>query len=73
LIDLQGKLDRQYVVGFFYSDKPQRANLRERWPENPEDNLERLQNSGLPYDRQVMKCRNCGGKSYSMLNIFCKH
>ncbi|KAJ5976062.1 zinc knuckle transcription factor (CnjB) [Penicillium waksmanii] len=65
LIDLQGKLDRQYVVGFFYSDKPQRANLRERWPETPEDNLERLQNAGLPYDRQVMKCRNCGEMGHS--------
>ena len=39
-----------------------RANLEERWPHDAEDNLERLANAGLPYDRKVMKCRNCGGK-----------
>lgn len=63
LIDLQGQLDREYVVGYFFSDKPLRANQEERWPSDAEDNLERLANAGLPYDRQVIKCRNCGGKS----------
>ncbi|RDW93447.1 putative zinc knuckle transcription factor (CnjB) [Aspergillus mulundensis] len=60
LIDLQGKLNCTYVVGFFYSPKPQRANLRERWPSSVEENLERLQDAGLPYDRQIPKCGNCG-------------
>ncbi|OJJ57582.1 hypothetical protein ASPSYDRAFT_1064979 [Aspergillus sydowii CBS 593.65] len=55
LIDLQGKLNCTYVVGFFYSAKPQRANLRERWPSSVEDNLERLEDAGLPYDRQIPK------------------
>ncbi|KAL4911399.1 hypothetical protein BDW74DRAFT_7942 [Aspergillus multicolor] len=62
LIDLQGKLNCTYVVGFFYSPKPQRANLRERWPSSVEENLERLQDAGLPYDRQIPKCGNCGGR-----------
>ncbi|KAJ5640671.1 hypothetical protein N7528_000296 [Penicillium herquei] len=60
LIDLQGVLDREFVVGFFYNAAPQRRNLRSRWPSTPEENLERLANAGLPYDRQVIKCRNCG-------------
>ncbi|KAI9039947.1 putative zinc knuckle transcription factor (CnjB) [Aspergillus affinis] len=60
LIDLQGKLNCTYVVGLFYSAKPQRAHLRERWPASVEDNLERLGDAGLPFDRQVPKCRNCG-------------
>ncbi|BCS27271.1 putative zinc knuckle transcription factor (CnjB) [Aspergillus puulaauensis] len=60
LIDLQGRLNCTYVVGFFYSAKPQRANLRERWPSSVEDNLERLGDAGLPYDRQIPKCANCG-------------
>ena len=63
LIDLQGKLNCQYVVGFYYSEKPQRANLRMRWPATPEENLERLEDAGFPYDRQIPKCGNCGGKS----------
>ncbi|KAL6229752.1 hypothetical protein BDW75DRAFT_249334 [Aspergillus navahoensis] len=60
LINLQGKLNCTYVVGFFYSPKPQRANLRERWPSSVEENLERLKDAGLPYDRQIPKCSNCG-------------
>ncbi|KAJ5380104.1 zinc knuckle transcription factor (CnjB) [Penicillium cataractarum] len=60
LIDLQGQLDCEFVVGYYFSDKPMRANLEERWPRDAEDNLERLANAGLPYDRKVMKCRNCG-------------
>ncbi|PYI12316.1 hypothetical protein BO78DRAFT_434684 [Aspergillus sclerotiicarbonarius CBS 121057] len=60
LIDLQGKLNCTYVVGFYYSPKPQRTNLSERWPSSPEENLERLADAGLPYDRQVPKCSNCG-------------
>ncbi|GAT26981.1 zinc knuckle transcription factor [Aspergillus luchuensis] len=65
LIDLQGKLNCTYVVGFFYSPKPQRANLRERWPSSVEDNLERLADAGLPYDRQVPKCNNCGALGHT--------
>ncbi|KAJ5082753.1 Zinc knuckle CX2CX4HX4C [Penicillium argentinense] len=60
LIDLQGQLGREYVVGFYYSPKAHRFNLRDRWPATPEENLERLQNAGFPYDRGVPKCRNCG-------------
>ncbi|KAJ9241347.1 transcriptional regulator family: Zinc finger, CCHC-type [Paecilomyces variotii] len=60
LINLQGKLDCKYVVGFYFRPKPQRANLKDRWPSNPEENIERLADAGLPYDRQIPKCSNCG-------------
>ncbi|KAJ0414352.1 hypothetical protein BJY00DRAFT_33021 [Aspergillus carlsbadensis] len=59
LINLQGKLNCTYVVGFFYSAKALRANLKERWPDSPDDNLERLEDAGLPFDRQIPKCSNC--------------
>lgn len=62
MINLQGKLNSKYVVGFYFSFKPQRATLRERWPPSVEDNLKRLEEAGLPYDRQIPKCSNCGGK-----------
>lgn len=62
LINLQGKLNCKYVVGFYFSHKPQRATLRERWPPSVEENLARLEDAGLPYDRQIPKCSNCGGK-----------
>lgn len=68
LISLQGKLNCKYVVGFYYTPKPQRAALRERWPTSTEDNLARLEDAGLPYDRQIPKCINCGGKQISVPN-----
>ncbi|GMF69436.1 unnamed protein product [Aspergillus oryzae] len=68
VINLQGKLDCKYVVGFYYSPKPQRANLKERWPESVEENLERLEDAGIPYDREIPKCSNCGGNLYSRIS-----
>ncbi|KAL2005611.1 hypothetical protein VTN00DRAFT_10104 [Thermoascus crustaceus] len=60
LINLQGKLNCKYVVGFYFSPKPQRASLKDRWPPSPEENLERLEDAGFPHDRQIPKCSNCG-------------
>ncbi|PGH09102.1 hypothetical protein GX51_00856 [Blastomyces parvus] len=60
LINLQGKLNCKFVVGYYFSDKPQRPNLKERWPESPEENLKRLVDAGIPLDRQIPKCGNCG-------------
>ncbi|KAL2386934.1 hypothetical protein RJZ90_000240 [Blastomyces dermatitidis] len=60
LINLQGKLNCKYVVGYYFSDKPQRPSLKERWPESPEENLKRLVDAGIPLDRQIPKCGNCG-------------
>jgi hypothetical protein len=67
LIDLQGVLDREFQVGFYYSPKASRGRLRERWPETPEENIERLGNAGLPYDRKMPKCNNCDGKFWLLL------
>lgn len=70
LIDLQGQLDRDYVVSFHLKDKPARRAMKDRWPEDAAENLERLANAGLPYDRQIMKCRNCGGTlPYTAWNV----
>ena len=63
LIDLQGKLDREYVVGLYFSGKASRGKLRERWPADPDENLERLANAGFPFDRKIPKCLNCGGEN----------
>ncbi|OQE96734.1 hypothetical protein PENNAL_c0001G00878 [Penicillium nalgiovense] len=60
LIDLQGVLDREYVIGFFFSPKASRGHLRDRWPADAEQNLERMNNAGIPYERKVPKCLNCG-------------
>ncbi|KAJ5281139.1 hypothetical protein N7478_006511 [Penicillium angulare] len=66
LIDLQGQRDREYVVGFFLAAKPLRKHLLSRWPSDPANNLERLANAGLPFDREIIKCRNCGELGHLM-------
>ncbi|KAJ5949563.1 Zinc knuckle CX2CX4HX4C [Penicillium verhagenii] len=59
LIDLQGNLDKEYTVSFFRGPKPPRVSLKDRWPDTPEDNLERLENAGETYDRMIVRCRRC--------------
>lgn len=63
LIDLQGTLNREHVVGFYFNAKASRGKLRERWPSDAEENLERLTNAGLPFERMLPKCINCGGEN----------
>ncbi|KAJ6135334.1 zinc knuckle transcription factor [Penicillium capsulatum] len=57
LIDLQGRLDAKYAVRFSLNDKPRRANLKDRWPADEAENMERLADAGQPFDRHIMKCQ----------------
>ena len=59
-VDLQGKIDCKYVVGYFYSREPKRPMMRAGWPTSVEDNESRLQDAGILMDRLVPKCRRCG-------------
>jgi hypothetical protein len=59
LVDLQGQSDREFLVGFFGSQKFPRKSLKDRWPGSVDENMERLANAGLPFDRMIAKCRNC--------------
>ncbi|MCJ1331210.1 hypothetical protein MMC10_007898 [Thelotrema lepadinum] len=59
LMDLNGKLDRKYHVGFYFSEKAPRGKMKESWPKSPEENMERLANAGLPVERGIPKCTNC--------------
>ena len=61
-MDLNGKLDRKYHVGFYFSEKAPRGKMKESWPKSPEENMERLANAGLPVERGIPKCTNCNGK-----------
>ncbi|KAJ5777870.1 Zinc knuckle CX2CX4HX4C [Penicillium odoratum] len=60
LIDLQGNLDQEFAVMFFRGPNSPRTSLDARWPGSPEENLARLENAGQAFDRQVLKCHNCG-------------
>ncbi|KAJ5532710.1 hypothetical protein N7494_009262 [Penicillium frequentans] len=59
LIDLQGNLDKKYTVAFYRGPNSPRNILNDRWPDSPEDNIERLANAGVSCNRYVVKCRNC--------------
>ncbi|KAK4945981.1 hypothetical protein LTR10_014783 [Elasticomyces elasticus] len=59
-VNLQGEVGKKYAVSYFLSDKPQRPTLIEKWPASAEDNLTRLSDAGVPLDRGVDKCNNCG-------------
>ena len=61
LMNLNGKLDCKYHVGFFFSDKPPRGSLKEGWPPSPEENNARLKDAGVPVERGIPKCSNCEG------------
>lgn len=62
LVNLQGKLDCTFEVGFYHSDKPRRAILAQGWPSSPAENEKRLEDAGLPVDRGIPKCGRCSGE-----------
>ena len=68
LMDLHGKLDRKYQVQYNFTDKPKRGTSKLGWPSSAEENLERLKNAGIPVERRMSKCGNCGGKSCDCLD-----
>lgn len=59
IMDLQGNLDRTFVVGIFLSNKPMRPKEAAIWPESEAENLERLQNAGIVVERRIPMCTNC--------------
>ena len=69
-VNLQGELDKTYKVGFHLSPNPKRETAKQGWPENPDDNIERLKNAGLPMERGIPKCMRCDGIT-SYTNILC--
>ena len=58
IVDLQGNIGCKYAVFYFLSDKPQRPNMKERWPKSAEENMERLEDAGVPMDSGIVKCNN---------------
>ncbi|KAL8926999.1 MAG: hypothetical protein Q9208_002544 [Pyrenodesmia sp. 3 TL-2023] len=59
LVNLAGKRDCKYKVGFFFKKTPRTAKMAEGWPSSEEENLERLKDAGVPYERGVPKCLRC--------------
>jgi hypothetical protein len=64
-IDLQGNLEKKYTVTFRLSDKHQRPKEKELWPSSPEENMDRLEDAGEPFDRGVPLCSNCSALGHT--------
>jgi hypothetical protein len=64
IVNMAGKIDQKYALSFMLSAEPHRKKWTEGWPENPEQNLERLAEAGFVMDRLVPLCDNCGGGFY---------
>jgi hypothetical protein len=60
IVDLIGNAKREYVLSIQLSAKPRRAKMSQGWPENPEQNLERLASAGFVQDCGLPLCGNCG-------------
>ena len=60
IVNLQGKGDQKYAVSIQFGSKPRRPKFSEGWPSSPQENLERLTESGFILARMVPKCDNCG-------------
>ncbi|KAL8720293.1 MAG: hypothetical protein Q9225_002831 [Loekoesia sp. 1 TL-2023] len=61
LINLSGKKDCKYKLGYFFKKTPRTAKLAEGWPSSEAENLERLKDAGVPYERGIPKCLRCKG------------
>ena len=68
IVNLQGKIGCKYAVFYFLSDKPQRPSMKERWPKSGEENLERLEDAGVPMDSGVVKCNNVSSNILSLID-----
>lgn len=63
LVDLSGKKDCKYKVGYFFKKTPRTEKLAEVWPTSEEENRVRLKDAGAPYERGIPKCLRCKGES----------
>ncbi|KAK5086765.1 hypothetical protein LTS08_007178 [Lithohypha guttulata] len=60
-VSLQGDINKTYTLGVFTkTDSCPRPILMPAWPKGPEDNLARLEHTGLPMERGIQICNNCG-------------
>ena len=61
IVNLQGKTDCKYVIGYYFSIKPKRAKFAQGFPTSEEENFERLKDAGEAMENVIPVCRNCGG------------
>lgn len=58
-MDLQGNLGKKYTVTYRFQWNPPRPRDRELWPQDVDDNIERLKDAGEVVYGGLPQCRNC--------------
>ncbi|KAF3932017.1 hypothetical protein ABW20_dc0103805 [Dactylellina cionopaga] len=67
VIDLQGNLNKEFVVTFQTSLKGRRSKVAakdDRYPKSEEENMERLKNAGFVQESFVPYCTNCNQRGH---------
>jgi len=67
-VNLQGRMDQEFVISIQFSAQPRRARMAQDWPKSPEENLERLGKAGITLDRHTQKCSNCD-RTYCLMML----
>ncbi|KAL9027474.1 MAG: hypothetical protein Q9196_004011 [Gyalolechia fulgens] len=66
LVNLSGKRDCKYKLGYFFKKTPRTAKMAEGWPSSETENLARLKDAGVPFERGIPKCLRCKGNLVTM-------
>lgn len=57
--DLQGEVGKAFTLGIYTKSTCPRPILMQSWPSSTEDNLKRLEDTGVPLERGIPICSNC--------------
>ncbi|KAL9580602.1 MAG: hypothetical protein Q9212_004397 [Teloschistes hypoglaucus] len=68
LVNLAGKRDCSFQVGYFFKKTPRTAKLAAVWPTSEAENMERLKDAGIPYERGIPKCLRCKEMGHTTKN-----
>lgn len=63
-VDLEGNVGRTYTLAYFTSASCPRPILMPLWPKDAAENLQRLEDVGVPMERGVPICGNCNNAGH---------
>lgn len=63
-VDVEGNVGKTYTLAYFTSPSCPRPILMPLWPKDVADNLQRLEDVGVPMERGVPICGNCNNAGH---------
>jgi hypothetical protein len=71
IVGMNGQPDQEYCLVLRFSPDPERQFEIEKWPESPEENLERLKSCGFEVEKKALYCHRCNGKLFRYFHGGC--